>query len=243
MLVPRGDGESPIPQVKLLDFGVAKIRSDDRPENTDGFDAQKLSTLATAVGAMMGTPAYMSPEQIKASPNIDHRLRLAAPVTLDLDGDTDVYVFVFSLPGASDAARDVLAMLPLPVPVAGYDGFILNPLNGIAGIFSDDGPGSPQTWGTGATGSAYLDRGRVWLDGTIATTSGSGALGTLPTGHRPAATVTLPVTVTNNGAGTPATIPATITVTSAGVATLASTVTLTGNIATPLTGLSFQVAS
>ncbi len=78
MLVPRGDGESPIPQVKLLDFGVAKIRSDDRPENTDGFDAQKLSTLATAVGAMMGTPAYMSPEQIKASPNIDGRADIYA---------------------------------------------------------------------------------------------------------------------------------------------------------------------
>ena len=78
MLVPRGDGESPIPQVKLLDPGVAKIRSDDRPENTDGFDAQKLSTLATAVGAMMGTPAHMSPEQIKASPNIDGRADIYA---------------------------------------------------------------------------------------------------------------------------------------------------------------------
>lgn len=200
-------------------------------------------TLADLAGTESDAGGYTRQSVALAWSNVDHRLRLAAPVTLDLDGDTDVYVFVFSLPGASDAARDVLAMLPLPVPVAGYDGFILNPLNGIAGIFSDDGPGSPQTWGTGATGSAYLDRGRVWLDGTIATTSGSGALGTLPTGHRPAATVTLPVTVTNDGAGTPATIPATITVTSAGVATLASTVTLTGNIATPLTGLSFQVAS
>jgi len=76
-------------------------------------------------------------------------------------------------------------------------------------------------------------------DLTVTTT----ALGTLPTGHRPTATVHLPVTVLNDSGGTPAYIPARVAVTSAGVATLASTVTLTGNIATPLTGLSFQVAS
>ncbi len=78
MLVPRGDGESPMPLVKLLDFGVAKIRSDQRPETSDVPSPQKLSELATAAGAMMGTPAYMSPEQIKAVANIDGRADIYA---------------------------------------------------------------------------------------------------------------------------------------------------------------------
>ncbi len=78
MLVPRGDGESAMPLVKLLDFGVAKIRTDKRPEAIDVPTPQKLSELATAAGAMMGTPAYMSPEQIKSVANIDGRADIYA---------------------------------------------------------------------------------------------------------------------------------------------------------------------
>ena len=69
MLVGRGGGTV----VKLLDFGVAKIRGDEREEYKGEMNAGKLSALATAVGAMMGTPAYMSPEQIKATGEIDGR--------------------------------------------------------------------------------------------------------------------------------------------------------------------------
>src|SRR5688572_8788168 len=43
--------------VKLLDFGVAKA--------ADG--------LATATGSVLGTPYYMSPEQVNAAKHIDHR--------------------------------------------------------------------------------------------------------------------------------------------------------------------------
>jgi len=202
-------------------------------------DLAGIATESTATG-------YARADVTLAYSTVDQRLRIDPgdlPVNFDLDGDTDVYCFVTSLPGANDAARDILAMQFLPVAVPGFDGFAYNPANGIAGIFSDDGPGSPQTWGTGATGSAYLDRGRVWLDGTIATTSGSGALGTLPTGHRPAATVLLPVTFINNAAGTPACLPGLIQITSAGVVTLESTTALTGNVTTPLGGLTFQVAT
>lgn len=95
MLVKRGTGGV---VVKLLDFGVAKIRNDDQTEQhvktkdlvstTDSgsahgstqtaASAQALSDLATACGAMMGTPAYMSPEQIKAQVNIDGRADIYA---------------------------------------------------------------------------------------------------------------------------------------------------------------------
>lgn len=206
---------------------------------------QTLADLDTAGGeCTAGTYARVDVE-VEWS-NVDHRLRIISgdlPATVDLLGNADVKNIAFSLPGASDAARDVLAIYALPVSVVGIDGFSINPPNGIAGVFSDAGPGSPETWGTGSGGRAYVDRGRVWLDGSIATTSGSSALGTLPVGHRPAATVLVPVTFINNAAGTPASLPGIITITSAGVATLESTTALSNNVTTPLTGLSFKVAS
>jgi len=45
--------------VKLLDFGVAKVK-----EQGDLYASQK-----TAAGVMIGTPAYMSPEQVKGVPS------------------------------------------------------------------------------------------------------------------------------------------------------------------------------
>ncbi len=47
--------------VKLLDFGIAK-----------GVDVPKIDS-GTKTGAMIGSPFYMSPEQILGSKNIDHR--------------------------------------------------------------------------------------------------------------------------------------------------------------------------
>lgn len=55
------------PSPKLLDFGVAKLLTDDLPRQH-----------TTASGAAVGTPDYMSPEQCRG-PDVDHR--------------TDVYAF------------------------------------------------------------------------------------------------------------------------------------------------------
>lgn len=65
VMVTLHDG---VPVVKVIDFGVAKAT------------AQKLTdkTLFTAYGQMVGTPAYMSPEQAEMS-------------GLDIDTRTDVY--------------------------------------------------------------------------------------------------------------------------------------------------------
>jgi serine/threonine-protein kinase len=49
------------PRVKLIDFGISKI--------TAGPDGEKL----TQTGSVMGTPAYMSPEQARGSTELDHR--------------------------------------------------------------------------------------------------------------------------------------------------------------------------
>jgi eukaryotic-like serine/threonine-protein kinase len=49
--------------VKVLDFGIAKLLSD------GGRDGN----AATRTGSLIGTPLYMSPEQCRGIPDIDHR--------------------------------------------------------------------------------------------------------------------------------------------------------------------------
>jgi len=53
--------------VKLLDFGIAKLTGNDG-----------ASSHRTRVGMVMGTPAYMAPEQCEGKPNIDHRADIYA---------------------------------------------------------------------------------------------------------------------------------------------------------------------
>ncbi len=61
------DGED---LIKILDFGLAKFYA---PVNPD----EKTKRL-TREGAVFGTPAYMSPEQVKGQGNVDHRSDLWA---------------------------------------------------------------------------------------------------------------------------------------------------------------------
>jgi eukaryotic-like serine/threonine-protein kinase len=62
-LAREPDGEAEV--VKLLDFGVAKIAM-----AIEGW------TSSTGTGAMLGTPIYMSPEQVRASRDVDRRTDL-----------------------------------------------------------------------------------------------------------------------------------------------------------------------
>jgi serine/threonine protein kinase len=59
ILLPSGGGPP-----KVLDFGVAKLVGDDRPDLPDEGGTEAHSVL-TAAGMIIGTPAYMAPEQFK----------------------------------------------------------------------------------------------------------------------------------------------------------------------------------
>lgn len=53
--------------VKVLDFGVAKLTA------LDGDAARSAGATATGTGMLLGTPYYMSPEQVFGEKDLDHR--------------------------------------------------------------------------------------------------------------------------------------------------------------------------
>jgi eukaryotic-like serine/threonine-protein kinase len=51
--------------VKLLDFGLAKLT---QPPQSEGSEPTRPPSPATSAGMLLGTPAYMAPEQVEARP-------------------------------------------------------------------------------------------------------------------------------------------------------------------------------
>jgi len=66
-LVPD-DRDAAQEMVKVLDFGIAKL----------GQQGTNANSVKTRTGSVMGTPAYMSPEQCRGTREIDHRTDIYA---------------------------------------------------------------------------------------------------------------------------------------------------------------------
>ncbi|HEY2903144.1 MAG TPA: protein kinase [Polyangia bacterium] len=61
------DADAPLGfAVKILDFGIAKLIG-------DGSGSGRGASMRTRTGSLLGTPAYMSPEQCRGAGLVDHR--------------------------------------------------------------------------------------------------------------------------------------------------------------------------
>jgi serine/threonine-protein kinase len=96
-LTERPDGS---PMVKVLDFGISKA--------LHGIDKSQLQMTASA--AIMGSPQYMSPEQIRSSKNVDARADVWALGTIlhELLTGSPAYV--------ADTVPGLLAMIVADAP-------------------------------------------------------------------------------------------------------------------------------
>jgi serine/threonine-protein kinase len=90
-------------RVKVLDFGIAKVR----------LGGAWGSTMKTQVGQVMGSPAYMSPEQCRDSSDVDHRSDIYSLAVI-------VYEMLAGMPlfaSSSTTAMLVLQITANPVPL------------------------------------------------------------------------------------------------------------------------------
>jgi len=107
-LVPGPGGQW---MTKLLDFGIARA-----------IDAAGGGRRRTATGVLLGTPGYMSPEQVKAARNVDHRTDLWAIGVMFYEMVTGSPAF----PSDGDDPNNIWGLISAvltkdPVPLTVYD--------------------------------------------------------------------------------------------------------------------------
>jgi len=131
-------------RVKLLDFGIAKLTADDTVSSY------------TREGMVMGTPAYMSPEQCRGASTLDSRSDLYSLGCM-------LYELLAGRPPfQAESASDVCAhhMYFQPEPVRAHDPLVPEALDHlIMALLNKDPAQRPATAGDVA---AILDQWRTW---------------------------------------------------------------------------------
>jgi eukaryotic-like serine/threonine-protein kinase len=92
-----GDESAPVPQVKILDFGIAKLTGEE--------GSSVSASQRTRTGILMGTPLYMSPEQCRGAGAVDKRTDLYSLGCIVYAMLTGGPPFQFEAPGELIAAH------------------------------------------------------------------------------------------------------------------------------------------
>ena len=118
--------------VKVLDFGVAKLVAE--PAVPPNRSAQRRAPTPTMAGTIIGTPAYMAPEQLRASspgPRTDvFALGVIAYEMLTGDllfGRGSLAEVVLAQAHGARRLRDVDAAIPPPLEAAVMRALSMNP--------------------------------------------------------------------------------------------------------------------
>ena len=108
-------------RVKVLDFGLAKAMSPDAAPSANPFSSPTLTVGATVAGVILGTVAYMSPEQAKGKP-VDRRADIWAfgAVLFEMLTGRPMYAAetVTEMLAAVIMKEPDLALLPAATPAA-----------------------------------------------------------------------------------------------------------------------------
>jgi serine/threonine-protein kinase len=96
------------PKIKLIDFGISKF--------ADGGGVEKL----TQTGSVMGTPAYMAPEQARGASSLDHRADLYSMGVILYEMLTGKLPFSGS--NFTEIIINILTVEPIP-PAEAHPGF------------------------------------------------------------------------------------------------------------------------
>ncbi len=169
-LKPANVKVKPEGQVKILDFGLAKAFADEVPRGR-AFGVPTLSRDATRAGVILGTAAYMSPEQAKGK-TVDKR--------------TDIFSFgivlfemltgqrAFSGEDVSDVLAAIIRSEPdwKAVPFDLAPGFRISCAD-VSGRIATDDCGTSATCGTRSRISSPSRAMETWLPWTSPQTNGS----------------------------------------------------------------------